>query len=100
MSILKKLMYSFTFIFPPSSHPTFECFFPVGISFLIQHFQQVLWVLEGQEAEVTSKPTRPVENVVLTVNCSSQETEVKLTPTRPLDNVVIATNAYRTKTQI
>ena len=34
------------------------------------------------------------------VNCSSQETEVTSTPTRPVDNVVLATKAYRTKTHI
>ena len=44
-----------------SSHPTFVCLFPVGLSLLIQRFQQVLWVREE-----TSTPTRPVENVVLT----------------------------------
>ena len=31
---------------PPSSHPTVVCFFPVGLSLLIQHFQQVLRVLK------------------------------------------------------
>ena len=35
-----------------------------------------------------------------TVNCPSQETEVTSTPTRPVDNVVIATKSYRTETQI
>ena len=34
----------------------------------------------------------PVE---LTVNCSSQETEVTSTPTRPVDNVVIATKGLQ-----
>ena len=38
--------YYFTYFWPPSSHPTFVCFFPVGLSFLIQHFQQILWVLK------------------------------------------------------
>ena len=33
-------------IFPLSSHPTFVCFCPVGLSLLIQHFQQVLRVLK------------------------------------------------------
>ena len=35
-------------------------FFPVGISSLIQHFQQVLWVLKswlGQLAVVNERPT-------------------------------------------
>ena len=32
------------------------------------------------------------------VNCPSQETEVTSTPTRPVDNVVITTKAYRTET--
>ena len=36
----------FYLYFPPSSHPTFVCFFPVGLSSLIQHYQQVLWVLK------------------------------------------------------
>ena len=37
------------------------CFFPVGLSLLIQHFQEALWVLKAEE---TSTPTRPVENVL------------------------------------
>ena len=36
----------FYIYFPPSSHLTFVCFYPVGFSLLIQHFQQVLWVLK------------------------------------------------------
>ena len=40
-----ELIYYFTY-FSPSSHPTLVCFFPVGLSLLIQHFQQVLWVLK------------------------------------------------------
>ena len=56
-------------IFPPLSHPTFVCFFPVGLSSLIRHFQRVLWVLKflgtSQETEETSTPTRPVQNVTL-----------------------------------
>ena len=44
----------FYLYFPPLSHPTFVCFFPVGLSLLTQ------------ETEVTSTPTRPVENIVLT----------------------------------
>jgi hypothetical protein len=32
--------------FPSASDPTFVCFFPVGLSLLIQHFQGVLWVLK------------------------------------------------------
>ena len=39
------LIYYFTY-FSPSSHPTLVCFFPVGLSSLIQHFQQILWVLK------------------------------------------------------
>ena len=73
------------YIISPSSHPTFVCFIPVGLSLLIQHFQQVLWVLKFQVPSIicvfhscrlfvvntifstgqTSTPTRPVENVVL-----------------------------------
>ena len=37
--------YYFTY-FPPSSHPIVVCFFSVGLSSLIWHFQQVLWVLK------------------------------------------------------
>ena len=44
-----ELIYSFTY-FSPSSHPTLVCFFPVGLSLLIQ-----------QETEETSTPPRPVE---------------------------------------
>ena len=33
-------------IFPPSSHPRVVCFFPVGLSLLIRHFQQVLRMLK------------------------------------------------------
>ena len=40
-----ELIYYFTY-FSPSSHPTLVCFFPVGLSLLIQHFQQVLWVFK------------------------------------------------------
>ena len=65
--------YYFTY-FPQSSYPTFVCFFPVGLSLLIQHFQQVLLVLKFhllikhfQEISCeTSTPTRPLESVVLT----------------------------------
>jgi hypothetical protein len=32
--------------FPPSFHLTVVCFCPVGRSLLLQHFQQVLWVLK------------------------------------------------------
>ena len=34
-----ELIYYFTY-FSPSSHSALVCFFPVGLSFLIQHFQQ------------------------------------------------------------
>ena len=40
-----ELINYFTY-FSPSSHPTLVCFFPVGLLLLIQHFQQVLWVLK------------------------------------------------------
>ena len=50
--------------FPPSFHLTVDCFCPVGLSGLLQHFQQVN--CPSQETEVTSTPTRPVENVVIT----------------------------------
>ena len=32
------------------------------------------------------------------LNCPSQETEVSSTPSRPVENVVITTKAYRTET--
>ena len=58
----------------------------------------------SQETEVTSTPTRLVDNVVITtkalqlestVNFPSQETEVTSTPTRPVDNVVITTKGLQ-----
>ena len=69
-----ELIYYFAY-FSSLSHPRVVCFFPVGLLLLIQHFQQVLWVLKFRlspvnfpslETEVTSTPTRPVEYVVLT----------------------------------
>ena len=33
-------------IFPQLSHLPVVCFFPVGLSSLIRHFEQVLWVLK------------------------------------------------------
>jgi hypothetical protein len=36
-----ELIYYFTY-FSPSSHLTLACFFPIGLSVLIQHCQQVL----------------------------------------------------------
>ena len=44
--ILVLFFYYFTY-FSPSSHPTLVCFFPAVLSLLIQHFQQVLWVLKS-----------------------------------------------------
>ena len=38
---LLELIYYFTY-FSPSSHLTLVCFLPMGLSLLIQHFQQVL----------------------------------------------------------
>ena len=38
-----ELIYYFTY-FSSLSHQTLVCFFPVGLSLLIQHFQLVLWV--------------------------------------------------------
>ena len=57
--------------FPPFFHLTVCYFCPVGLSLLIQHFPQVLWVLKlflspGQKTEVTSTSTRPVKNVLTT----------------------------------
>ena len=59
--ILVRINLLFYFHFPLSFHITVVCFCPLGLSLLIQHFQQVLWVLK---TEVTSTPTRPVENVL------------------------------------
>ena len=36
----------FYLYFPPSSHPKFVCFFPVGLLLLIKQFQQILWELK------------------------------------------------------
>jgi hypothetical protein len=40
-----ELIYYFTY-FSMSSHPIVVCFLPVGLSSLIRHFQEVLWVLK------------------------------------------------------
>ena len=40
-----ELMYYFTY-FSLTSHPTFVYFIPVDLSLLIQHFQQILWMLK------------------------------------------------------
>ena len=40
-----ELIYYFTYV-STVVHPTIVCFFPVGLSSLIQHFQLVLWVLK------------------------------------------------------
>ena len=40
-----ELIYYSTY-FSPSSHPTLVCFFTIGLSLLIHHFQQVLRVLK------------------------------------------------------
>ena len=48
----KELIYCFTY-FSLSSHLTLVCFFPVGLSLLIKHFQQVLWVLN---VKIKGKP--------------------------------------------
>ena len=46
-----ELIYYFTY-FLPSSQPTLVCFFPVGLSLLIQHFQQTLWVLRRRQKKL------------------------------------------------
>ena len=70
-----ELIYYFTY-FSQSSYLTLVCFFPVGLSLLIQHFQQVLEVSSvswlGQlivncPSQETEETSRPVENVVLTM---------------------------------
>ena len=50
--------------FPPSSHPIYVCFCPVGLSLVLQHYQEVLWVLKSLLSPRTT-PTRPVDNVVI-----------------------------------
>ena len=69
---LVELIYYFTY-FSPSSHLTLVCFFPVGLSLLIQHFQQVLKfrLSPNQETEETS---RPVENVLKTKGLQERNT--------------------------
>jgi hypothetical protein len=63
-----ELISYFTY-FSPSSHSTIVCFYPVGFSSLIRHFQQVLWVLKFLlSPSLAPRPTRPVENV-LTTKC-------------------------------
>ena len=57
-----ELIYYFT-SFSPSSHPKIVCFFPVGLSLLIQHFQHLFWVLKFL---LSPGLDIPVENVVLT----------------------------------
>ena len=60
MFFLESLKYVIELIylyFPPSSHLIYVCFCPVGLS---------LVNCPSQETEVTSTPTRPVENVVIT----------------------------------
>ena len=58
---INELSYYFTYL--SIVLPTNISVFLVGLSLLIQHFQQILWVFLLEE---TSTPTRPVENVVLT----------------------------------
>ena len=58
-------------IFPPSSHSIVVFFFPVGISSLTRHSQQVQQELRMSTAQARRQkklqhPTRSVENVALT----------------------------------
>ena len=59
--------------------PLTSCvFFPIGLSSLKRHFQQVLKGVEvssvsSQETEETLNPTRPVENVALTTKGLQEE---------------------------
>ena len=72
-----ELIYYFTY-FSPSSHLTLVCFFPVGLSLLI-NLQQVLKFLlstvncPNQETEETS---RPVENVLTTKGLQERNTQM------------------------
>ena len=54
------------------------CFFPVGLSLLIQHFQTGLVGVE-----------------VSSVNCPSLEREETATPTRTVENVVLTTKVLQ-----
>ena len=96
-----ELYYYFTY-FSPSSHLALVCFFPVCLSLLIQHFQQVLWVLKfllssGLVLNSNYQLPKPGDrrNFNPTVNCPSQETEVSSTPTRPVENVVLTTKGIQ-----
>ena len=68
-SVYLEFIYYFTY-FSPSPYPSVVCFFPVGRSLLIQHFQHVLWVLS-----TPTTPTRPVENFVLTTKGKKHTTD-------------------------
>ena len=68
----------FYLYFPPSSHPTSVCFFPVGPS---------------QETEVTSTPTRPVENVVLTTK-GLQERNIQMLDGTTVENIGKVINQF------
>ena len=57
-------------IFPPLSHSIAVFFFPVGLSSLMQHSQQVLWVLKSLLSPVSK----------LNSNCQLPKTEEILTP--------------------
>jgi hypothetical protein len=71
----------FYLYFPPSFHLTVVFFCPVGLLLLIQHFQQVLWVLKLLLSP--AQAMRPVENVVLTTK-GLQDRKIKL-----LDGVTV-----------
>ena len=77
----------FYLYFPPSLYPTFVCFFPVGLSLSLQHFQQVLWVLKlflsPGLGGVTL--TRAVENVVITMK-GLQERNIQMLDGTKVEN--------------
>ena len=73
-----ELIYCFTY-FSPSSHSIVVCFFPVGLSLLIQHFQQILWALKFLLYDRRNFNTHKtcLKNVVLTTK-GLQERNVQL----------------------
>ena len=66
---LLELIYYFTY-FSPSSHLTLVCFFPVGLSLLIQHFST------GLEARRQKKLQDPLKMLYLQRKAYRKETQV------------------------
>ena len=75
------------------------CFFSVGLSLLVQHFQQVSWVPEVTSVSWLGQLTVGNKNTTYewndSVNCPSQETEVTSILTRHVENVVLTTKGLQ-----